>query len=142
MKHSSMITLLATIQPGLAGYHRGYETARVSFLLVLASLGLGMNQASAQGVLQRVPASARYLQLDETVMTQAGTGRLADAETALFAVSAASKDFPEPSCAGLIISNMALLMAGSGRLAEAESFAERSVTILEQSHPAEDSVLL
>ena len=48
----------------------------------------------------------------------------------------------EELCTGFLLHNMAVVMSASGRLGEAESFAERSVKVLEKSYPPEDLALL
>lgn len=142
MRHTWMIALLAARRPGSAGTRRVSETARWSVLLLSLSLALTGRHATAQGVSQHVPASAACMELNQTVLTQAAGGRLEKAETALSAALAGDAHSPEHSCAGLILSNLAASMAVSGRLAEAERFSERSVTILSQSVPPDDPVLL
>jgi tetratricopeptide repeat protein len=45
-------------------------------------------------------------------------------------------------CVGLVLNNLAAIMLSSGRLAQAETFAERSVSILEKSSSRKDPLLL
>jgi tetratricopeptide (TPR) repeat protein len=106
------------------------------------SLVLGMPFAVAQNLAEQTFPSAVCTELNQTVTTQIRDGRRQDAESALSAYLASGVSRFSQTCAGLILNNMAAVMAGSGRPAESEALAERSLNILEKSYPPDDPVLL
>jgi hypothetical protein len=121
---------------------RRIETCRLSALLLNLSLTLGAREAIAQGVSQAVPLSPACIELNETVLAQASSGKFGAAETMLSVALASVGNRSEYLCAGLVFHKMSALMAGSGRIAEAERFAERSVKILAEHFPTDDPILL
>jgi tetratricopeptide (TPR) repeat protein len=72
-------------------------------------------------------------------MTQIANGRLNEAELVVSAALAAGGDHVQNSCAGLILSNVAVFMPVS---ADAERLAERAVLFLEKTYSPNDPELL
>jgi tetratricopeptide (TPR) repeat protein len=107
---------------------------------LLAALTIG--HAFAQGVSLYVPSTPACFELYQKVITHATNGRIDQAEIALSSSLAIGPGQPEHSCAGLVLTNVAVLMAVWGRLGEAEKFAERSFDILQKIYPPNDAVLL
>ena len=112
-----------------AAYGR-WQRLAVRSTLVVCVLVSGVRQAEAQ--------SAACLELNQTVLEQAGNGQLTKAELAL---SAALENRPEPLCTGLILTNLAAIREMQGKYAEAETLARRSLGLLEEQY-AQDSVVL
>jgi tetratricopeptide (TPR) repeat protein len=76
-------------------------------------------------------------ELNKAVIAQAATGHLAEAK-ALLPHAAGSGD----ACTGVVLGNMARMMAVLGRTAEAERLAEESTAILERLYPQDNWMLL
>jgi hypothetical protein len=83
---------------------------KVTWITTLLA-ALTMGHALAQGVSLYVPSTPACLELHQTVITHATNGRIHQAEIALSSSLATGPGQPEHSCAGLILSNMAALMA-------------------------------
>jgi len=98
--------------------------------------------ALAQSATNRIQMSAECTELSPKIMTQFGNGRYAAAETLLSTAITCGADRARDTCAGMIMNNMAALLAASGRMADAERLAERSVKTLERIYPPDDLVLL
>jgi tetratricopeptide (TPR) repeat protein len=93
-------------------------------------------------VSQYVPSTAECVELNRIVVAQVAGGQTAGPEAALAPVLAPGADRAQSACGGLVLNNMAAIMAVYGRIAEAQRLAERSVKTLEQIYPANDPVLL
>jgi tetratricopeptide (TPR) repeat protein len=118
------------------GGRRVFLDVRWSAALLFTSLILSVRHSAAQ---ESVPLSATCFDLNRTVVSQVQNGRLGEAEITM---SAALKKDPEPLCEGVLLTNLAALVAIQGRHAEAERLAERSLRILEKYLMPEDPVLL
>ena len=114
---------------------------RIIGLILHIWLAFGAIYAASQNASRPEPSSA-CIEFNRTVLNQVSTGRLADAEAVLSRALASNANGLEPLCTGFLLHNMAVIMSAYGRLGEAESFAERSVTVLEKSYPPEDLALL
>jgi tetratricopeptide (TPR) repeat protein len=114
---------------------------RIIGLTLYIWLAFGAIYAAAQNASRPAPSSA-CIEFNRTVLNQVSTGRLADAEAVLSRALASNANGLEELCTGFLLHNMAVIMSASGRLGEAESFAERSVKVLEKSYPPEDLALL
>lgn len=114
---------------------------RIIGLTLYIWLAFGAIYAAAQNASRPAPSSA-CIEFNRTVLNQVSTGRLADAEAVLSRSLASNANGLEQLCTGFLLHNMAVIMSASGRLGEAESFAERSVKVLEKSYPPEDLALL
>jgi len=75
-------------------------------------------------------------------MAQIANGRLNEAELAVSAALGSGRDHEQNSCAGLILSDLAVFMSVSGRSAEAERLAERALLILEKTYSQNNLELL
>lgn len=106
-------------------------------MLLYVPLALSVHYAEAQ-----VPVTAACIELNRAALAQAANGRFEEVEIALSASLAGGPNSSMPSCAGLVLNNLASRMAVLGRLADAEMFAKRSVDVLEKSYPADDPILL
>ncbi|MCU1238730.1 MAG: Tetratricopeptide 4 [Candidatus Solibacter sp.] len=115
---------------------------RIIVLTLYIWLAFEARYAAAQDASRPPAPSSACIQFNQSVLDEVAIGRLEDAETALSNALASDANGLEPLCAGFILHNMAVVMSLSGRLAEAESFADRSVKMLEKSYPPEDPVLL
>jgi tetratricopeptide (TPR) repeat protein len=96
----------------------------------------------AQSVARSAAVTAACVDLNQAVLTQVANGRLNEAELTVSAALASGDDHAQDACAGVILNNMAAIMAVSGRLADAERLAERSVLILEKTYSPTDTTLL
>jgi tetratricopeptide (TPR) repeat protein len=76
-------------------------------------------------------------ELNKAVMAQAAIGHLVEAK-ALLPHTTGSGD----ACTGVVLGNMARMMAVLGRTAEAEHLAEESIAILEHFYPQDNWMLL
>ena len=103
---------------------------------IVALFTISSLTAIAQNGDYDAPSGASCLELNQSAMTQAASGHLAEAEASLSGVTG------ENSCTGHILSNMAGMMSVQGHIAEAGRLAEQSVPILEKSYPPDDWVLL
>ena len=119
--------------------HRVFVTVRLNILLVALLLALNLRRAAAQSISEYVPVSTACVELSQTVREQVKNGRLEEGEKTLFAAMA---ERPDPLCGGLILTNMAAVMAVSGRLEEAVRFAEKAIGIMEKSFATDDRLLL
>src|SRR5258708_14206194 len=113
------------------------QTSRLYVMLLYVPLALSVHYAEAQ-----VPVTAACIELNRAALAQAANGRFEEVEIALSASLAGGPNRSMPSCAGLVLNNLASRMAVLGRLADAEMFAKRSVDVLEKSYPADDPLLL
>lgn len=112
---------------------------KLPFMIALFSVS--MATAVAQNGSRDVPAGA-CSDLNQAVMAKAVNGHLAEAE-GLLPLSALSGDVQNSdACAGLVLGNMARMMAVLGRIDVAERLAERSVRILQNFYPQNDTMLL
>ena len=118
-------------------YRRVSGFVRVSGMLVSLLVPLTARQATAEGVGEVVPPNS-CLERNQTIRAQVLNGQSGGAESAISAVLA---DRSDPSCAGLILANLAATLFVSGRFGEAERLAERAVGILEKCYAPEDRVL-
>ncbi|MBI4911059.1 MAG: hypothetical protein HY820_46045 [Acidobacteria bacterium] len=75
-------------------------------------------------------------------MAQLAAGRLADAETAVSAMSAADNDRLQNLCAGMVLNSMAASLCMAGRLAYCEALADRAIQMLKRSYLLTDAVML
>lgn len=75
--------------------------------------------------------SATCINLNHEALVLAANGQSAEAERML-SEGSARNDRPDPTCAGLTMSNVAALLLRSGRPKEAEAMAKRSVHALEE----------
>ena len=100
---------------------------------------VGLHTATAQGAFDRVEVTAGCRELHDSVMAQLQAGRLAEAESTISPALALGFD---PDCVGVILTNIASVLAVSGQAEQAERFAEQAVRILEKSRTSEDRVLL
>jgi tetratricopeptide (TPR) repeat protein len=114
---------------------------RIGLLVLYVSSALGARYAVAQDVTRHAMPSAACIEFNQTAANQVAGGRLEDVESALSAALADRADVAEQSCAGLILHNLAFVMALSGRLAEAEVLANRSLKIFEKGYPPDDPFL-
>ena len=119
-------------------YRRVSAFVRVSGMLVSLLVPLTARQATAEDVGEVVPLSS-CLERNQTVRAQVLNGQSGGAESAISALLA---DRSDPSCAGLILTNLAATLFVSGRFVEAERLAESAVGILEKCYAPEDRVLL
>jgi tetratricopeptide (TPR) repeat protein len=110
--------------------------------LLCVGLAWAAPYAVAQDVSRQAALDGGCIQLNRTVLDQLAGGQLEDAETALSAALASPANDPKEPCDWLILHNLAVVLGRSGRLAEAETLAERSIGILEKSHPPDDPVFL
>ncbi len=101
--------------------------------------GLSAQSAAAQGAAWQ---GAACVALNNAVMTHVQAGDFLAAEAALSGFLAGSAGAADHGCAGVVLSNIAVALSISGRLPEAESYAQRSVHVLEQIYPPEDPVFL
>ena len=110
-------------------------------IALLAALGVrhGMAQPAT---LHPLPVSEACAELNGTVVAHAAKGQFLEAEKALGAALAAGADRNADTCAGLVLSNMAVILSFSGRLSEGEKLAARSVAILDKLYPPDHPVLL
>jgi tetratricopeptide (TPR) repeat protein len=86
--------------------------------------------------------SGACVDLNRTVVALAANGRLQEARRVLSAASSAGAQDSEDSCTGLVLSNMAVVVAMSLRFAEAKVLADLALKALEKSFPPDDPVLL
>jgi tetratricopeptide (TPR) repeat protein len=93
-------------------------------------------------VLCQANSTGACVDLNRTVVTLAANGRLHEAQQMLSAASPASAQDSKDSCIGLVLSNMAVVVAMSLRFAEAKVLAELALKALEKNHPPDDPVLL
>ena len=118
------------------GGRRVFLDVRWSAALLFTSLILSVRHSAAQ---ESLPLSTTCFDLNRNVVSQVENGRLGEAEITM---SAALKKDPEPLCEGVLLTNLAALVAIQGRHAEAEGLAERSLRILEKYFMPEDPILL
>jgi tetratricopeptide (TPR) repeat protein len=110
--------------------------------ILFLELVLGAGYAVGQDVTRRTLPGYACVEPVQAAATQVHAGRLREAETTLSSMLAAGGNGLEPSCAGLILNQLAAIMDVSGRAAEAEAFAERAVNTLAAIYPPNDPVLL
>jgi tetratricopeptide (TPR) repeat protein len=113
---------------------------RTTWIIMLASSSI--SHTVAQSVARSDPVTAACVDLNQTALTHVANGKLNEAELAVSAVLASGRDHAQDACAGLVLHNMAGIMAVSGRLADAERLAERAVLILEKTYSPTDPTLL
>jgi tetratricopeptide (TPR) repeat protein len=82
------------------------------------------------------------LQLNHLVKTRVENAQLKEAEALLANAWKRASDEQQTDCAGVILSNLAVVMLSSGRLGEAGNFAEKAVSTFEKIHPTNDRILL
>jgi hypothetical protein len=80
-------------------------------------------------------SQCRMCRAHQIIMTKIANGRLNEAELAVSAALASANDHAQNSCAGLILSNVAVFMSVSGRSADAERVAERAILIWRRPIP-------
>jgi tetratricopeptide (TPR) repeat protein len=97
--------------------------------------------AAAQATIGHVPSTADCVALNQTVISQIANGQIARAEATLD-TTLGSADRADPSCRGVILNNMASVLATAGRIADAERFAARSLKVLDTIYAPDDPVLL
>jgi tetratricopeptide (TPR) repeat protein len=114
---------------------------RIRLLAVYVCSALATRCAVAQAV--DVPGSVdeSCAKMNSEVLLRVANGGPKEAEQIL-AESLKQGNRLEPLCAGLVMNNMAALLLVSGRLGEAEVMAERSIRILDEIYPPDDSALL
>jgi tetratricopeptide (TPR) repeat protein len=110
------------------------RSASIAALLTIASVS-----ATARNETNDAPVTS-CARLNQTLTSQIANGQFSAGETALSAALASGAYSADDACTALILNNMAGLLSVQGRVAEAESFAERSVAILDKA--PNDSVLL
>jgi tetratricopeptide (TPR) repeat protein len=93
---------------------------------------------AAQDVGGQLAVDPSCIQLNQRTLSEAAKGGTKEAERALSANAGALT----PSCAGLVLYNLARLLSVSGRFSEAEQFGERALRALEGNYPSDDPVLL
>ena len=102
--------------------------------------------ASSRAVAQDAPRLAApnraCVELNRTVIAQASNGQLKDAELSLSGTLADMTNGVSQSCEWIILQNMAVVVSRSGHPEVAESYAYRSVGILERNYPPDDPILL
>lgn len=112
--------------------------ARVTALRLLSVLlTVSLCRAIARA---QASASDACIALDEKVKTEVARGRRAAAELLLSEALASSASRTEHSCAGLVLTGIAVRMSISGQLDEAEKFTARAIRILEENYPPDDPV--
>jgi tetratricopeptide (TPR) repeat protein len=97
---------------------------------------------SAQALANDIPISARCVELNQRAIAQVKDWRLSEAEVTLSSASSANSEGLDHACTGVVLSNMAAVMAGLGRLDEAIGFAERSLQAFRESYSPDDRVFL
>src|SRR5262249_30842852 len=80
--------------------------------------------------------------LNLTAVAQLANGDLGDAEKTLAGTLAARAGRNSDLCTGLLLNNMAAVLAASGRIAEGEKLAMQSIRTLEMMYHQADSVML
>jgi tetratricopeptide (TPR) repeat protein len=96
----------------------------------------------AQSVSLPFPVNAACVEVNQTVLTNAASGRMAEAERILSMAMDGGANGTAKSCAGLALNNIAALMLATGRLVEGERLAKRSVATLEKLYTPHDLILL
>lgn len=113
---------------------------RLKSVFIVALLAISSSIAIAQNSTNDSPVSASCSEPNQTTITQAASGHSAEAEALLLSATGVSDE--RDACLGHVLSNMANIMFVSGRIVEAERLAERSVRILEDLYPPNDTALL
>jgi tetratricopeptide (TPR) repeat protein len=104
---------------------------------IFALLTISSATAVAQKGAQDLPPGC--VELNQAVLAQAANGHLAEAEAALrVSVSGDGRD----TCTGMVLANLARIMAVIGNIEDAERLAQQSVKVLESFYPPNNVVFL
>lgn len=115
---------------------------KLCFLRLALLPMVALDPGGAQNRVQYVPVSAACNELNVAALAAVRNGRIDNIHSAILGTSESDSGSAEPSCAGIILANVASFSAELGRFADAETFAEKAVHILEKAYPRDDSVLL
>jgi tetratricopeptide (TPR) repeat protein len=85
--------------------------------------------------ISHVPVSDACIELNDAVLVQAANGQIEKVESAVSRALATGATHLDPSCAAVVLSNVAAAAASLGQLVEAERWAGQSISILEKSYP-------
>jgi tetratricopeptide (TPR) repeat protein len=115
---------------------------RIGLWVLYVSSALGGPYAVAQDLTGHAVLDAACIDFNQQAMNYIAAGRLKDAESTLSAALADPTSGSEQRCGGLIVHNLAIVVALSGRLGEAEVLEARSIKILEKGYSPDNPVLL
>jgi tetratricopeptide (TPR) repeat protein len=115
----------------------------ISRLLVAVLLSAALRGASGPDGTPAVSQDGMACgELNHIASVYATHGLIGEAEGALSAALPRETGGAGDSCVGVTLNNLAAVALLSGRAADAEHFAERSIDVLEKSHPSNDPLLL